>query len=52
MKKTLLAVVLTLCMILSVALVACQDQVTLTLYDNDGTTVLNTVKVNRGGGTY
>lgn len=49
MKKTLLAVVLTLCMILSVALVACQDQVTLTLYDNDGTTVLNTVKVNRGG---
>lgn len=50
MKKTLIAVVLTLCLLLTVALAACQDQVTLTLYDNDGETVLHTIKVNRGGG--
>ena len=37
MKKTLLAVVLLLCLILSVALAACQQEVTLTLYDTDGT---------------
>lgn len=49
MKKTLIAVVLTLCLLLTVALAACQDQVTLTLYDNDGETVLHTIKVNRGG---
>lgn len=48
MKKTLIAVVLTLCLLLSLALVACQQQVTLTLYDNDGETVLSTVKVNKG----
>lgn len=49
MKKTLIAVVLTLCLLLSLALVACQQQVTLTLYDNDGETVLHTIKVDRGG---
>lgn len=49
MKKTLIAIVLTLCLVLTVALSACKEQVTLTLYDNDGSTVLETVKVERGG---
>ena len=49
MKKTLLAVVLLLCLILSVALAACQQEVTLTLYDTDGTTVLHEIKVKKGG---
>lgn len=48
MKKTLLAVVLTLCLLFSLAFVACQEQVTLTLYDNDGKTVLQTITVSKG----
>lgn len=49
MKKKLLSVVLLVCLICAAALTACQQQVTLTLYDNDGKTVIKTLTVNRGG---
>ncbi len=48
MKKTLLAVVLALLMVVALGLTACQQTVTLTLYDTDGTTVLDTVTVKSG----
>ena len=49
MKKTLLAVVLALLMVVALGLTACQQTVTLTLYDTDGTTVLHEIKVKKGG---
>lgn len=49
MKKKLLTIALVALVALTFALTACQpQQVTLTLYDNDGKTVLSTVKVNKG----
>ncbi len=48
MKKTLFAVVLALLMVVALGLTACQQTVTLTLYDTDGTTVLDTVTVKSG----
>ena len=48
MKKTLLAFALVLVMAVAIGLTACQQTVTLTLYDTDGTTPLATVKVRSG----
>lgn len=49
MKRIFLAVVLVMCIALSLTLVACNPATyTLTLYDDDGTTVLDTITVEEG----
>lgn len=48
MNKKLLTLVLALIMVVAIGLTACQEQVTLTLYDSDGKTVLKTVNVKKG----
>lgn len=49
MKRILLAVTLVMCIVASLALVACTPVTyTLTLYDDDGTTVLDTITVEEG----
>ena len=49
MKRIFLAVVLVICIALSLTLVACNPATyTLTLYDDDGTTVLDTITVEEG----
>lgn len=49
MKRILLAVTLVMCIVASLALVACTPVTyTLTLYDDDATTVLDTITVEEG----
>lgn len=49
MKRRFLMLTLILCLLFTVALAACQPtEYTLTLYDNDGATVLHTITVKEG----
>lgn len=48
MNRKLLVIALVLVMVVALGLAACQQTVTLTLYDTDGETVFNTVKVKKG----
>ena len=47
--KLIVSIVCILCLALTICLSACTQTVTLTLYDNDGKTVLHTIKVESGG---
>lgn len=48
MKRKFLAVAIVLCMTLVLAMTACTPTYTLTLYDQDGKTVLGTVEAKEG----
>lgn len=47
-SKFIIGFVCIVCLALTICLSACTNTVTLTLYDNDGTTVLHTIKVESG----